>query len=93
MGYHNGCGVVLFCQFFDELINHDRGFRIQSGVGLIHKKILGVHGNCAGNSHALFHPSGKFSWEKFIFSTQVYPLQAEIYTIQFFFTFLIGKHI
>ncbi len=89
--YYGG-DVVFPGDFADKIIDNVGCMRVETGIGLIAKKIFRVHGDGTGNSNPFFHAAAEFRWHHFIGINQVYPRQAEVGPFEFFFRFHPGEH-
>ena len=55
MGVDHRGGVEVVGDFGDEFVDEQRGFGIQTGVGLVKEEVFGITCECAGDGGTLFH--------------------------------------
>ena len=73
MGIDDCRHIVFMGDFPDQVINNDRGQRIQSGVRLITKQKTGFQNNSSGNSNSFLHTPADLCRIGIIGSAQIYP--------------------
>ena len=59
VGVDHGGGVEFVGDFGDELVDEQRGFGIEAGVGLVEEEVLGITGQRAGNGRTFLHTAAQ----------------------------------
>ena len=47
----------------EELVDDERGLRVEAGVGLVAEEILRIHDDGAGDGDTLLHTSRNLAWK------------------------------
>ena len=86
-------GVELVGDLGDELVDEQRGFGIETGVGLIEEKVLGIASQGTGDGGAFLHTTAQLRRIEFVYPFQIHAFQAEVGTVNLFALALFGEHV
>ncbi len=93
VGVDHGGGVEFVGDFGDELVDEQRGFGIEAGVGLVEEEVLGITGQRTGDGGAFLHTTAQLRRIEFVYPFQIHAFQAEVGTVEFFALALFGEHV
>ena len=63
MGIDDRRDAILLGDAGEELVDDERGLRVEAGVGLVAEEILRIHHDGAGDGDTLLHTSRNLAWK------------------------------
>jgi hypothetical protein len=93
VGNDDGGDVEVFGDILDQVIDPYGGLRIETRVGFVAEKIVGVVDDGAGDADTLFHAAAYFRRHLFIDVLQPYALETEIDAVKLFVRLHFRQHI
>ena len=81
MGVDDRRDAVLLGDLVDQVVDDDRGLRVESRVGFVAKQVAGIHHDSPGDGHALDHAARQFGRIEFVGPVEPHALEAEIHAL------------
>ena len=73
VGVDDGGDVVLFGDLLDQVVDHNRSHRVETGVRFITEEVFRIHDYGTGNGYTFDHTSTQFGGIEMIHIPQVHP--------------------
>ena len=93
MGVDDRRDAVLLGDLVDQVVDDDRGLRVEARVGLVAEQVTRVEHDGAGNGHAFDHSARQLGGIEVVGVFQPHALQAEIHTFHLLFLALRGEEV
>ena len=93
MGVDDRGDVVLLGDLVDQVVDDDRGLRIEARVGLVAEEVARVEYDGAGDGHTLGHAAAKLRGVEVVGIVEVDAPQAEVHALHLLLLRLLGKEV
>ena len=79
--------------FVNQVVDHDRGLRVQPRVGLVAEQVAGIHHDRAGDGHALDHAARQLGRIEPVGILEPHALEAEVHALHLLALALRGEQV
>ena len=93
VGVDYGRNVILAGDILNKVVNHYRGLRVESRVGLITKQVAGIEHNSASDSHTLNHTTAQLRRVEVVGTLQPHTAQTEVDSGTLLLLALVGEEV